>query len=99
MFPPIEELEALRGSPIVIPSVRCETSFLMPATEHLPRQARDKHRKSTKRDASAGLAQAKRGDKPHRHPYEIARSGEKNGLFEPFIYINDDFAKTGSGQT
>jgi len=22
----------------------------------------------------------------------------KNGLFEPFIYKNDDFAKTGSGQ-
>ena len=25
--------------------------------------------------------------------------GEKNGLFEPFIYENDDFTKTGSGQT
>jgi hypothetical protein len=23
----------------------------------------------------------------------------ENGLFEPFIYINDDFTKTGSGQT
>ena len=23
----------------------------------------------------------------------------KNGIFEPLIYINDDFAKTGSGQT
>jgi hypothetical protein len=23
----------------------------------------------------------------------------KNGLFEPFISKNDDFAKTGSGQT
>jgi hypothetical protein len=23
----------------------------------------------------------------------------KNGIFEPFVYKNDDFAKTGSGQT
>jgi hypothetical protein len=23
----------------------------------------------------------------------------KNGIFEPFIYINDHFAKTSSGQT
>jgi hypothetical protein len=23
----------------------------------------------------------------------------KNGLFEPFIHKNDDFTKTGSGQT
>jgi hypothetical protein len=23
----------------------------------------------------------------------------KNAIFEPFIYINDHFAKTGSGQT
>jgi hypothetical protein len=27
-------------------------------------------------------------------PYKV-----KNGLFEPFIYKNDDFTKTGSGQT
>jgi hypothetical protein len=28
-----------------------------------------------------------------------ARSGEKNVLFAPFIYKNDHFTKTGSGQT
>jgi hypothetical protein len=28
----------------------------------------------------------------------IARPAE-NGIFEPFIYKNDHFAKTGSGQT
>ena len=28
-----------------------------------------------------------------------AKPGEKNVLFEPFIYKNDLFTKTGSGQT
>jgi hypothetical protein len=27
------------------------------------------------------------------------QAGKKNGLFEPFIYKNEHFTKTGSGQT
>jgi hypothetical protein len=29
----------------------------------------------------------------------IAAAPAKNGIFEPFLYKNDHFAKTGSGQT
>ena len=67
----------------------------------LPRQTRDTHRENTqKRD-------------PPFHPQVPAASvlscsggqlqgtlpGEKNVLFAPFIYKNDHFTKTGSGQT
>ena len=32
-------------------------------------------------------------------PVSAGGVGEKNVLFEPFIYKNDHFTKTGSGQT
>jgi hypothetical protein len=32
-------------------------------------------------------------------PHGTPAGTTKNGLFEPFIYINEHFTKTGSGQT
>jgi hypothetical protein len=32
-------------------------------------------------------------------PFRPIQSAAKNGIVEPFIYKNDHFAKTGSGQT
>ena len=50
----------------------------------LPRQARDKHRENSKK-----------GTFSRRHSARC----EKRHLFAPFIYKNEYFTKTGSGQT
>jgi hypothetical protein len=50
----------------------------------LPRQARGKHRENSKKDAV----------------FRTAAVGIRNlCIFEPFIYKNEHFTKTGSGQT
>ena len=58
-----------------------------------PRQARDKYttvgKVENEADVSAGVVGVQLA----------ATTGEKNVLFEPFLYKNDLFTKTGSGQT
>ena len=65
--------------------------FSLHKTIHLPRQARDEHKETRKRGAaSAGW---------RIPPVLWSVVGEENGIFEPFIYKNEHFTKTGSGQT
>jgi hypothetical protein len=65
--------------------------FSLHKTVHLPRQARDEHKETRKRGAaSAGW---------RIPPVLWSVVGEENGIFEPFIYKNEHFTKTGSGQT
>jgi hypothetical protein len=58
----------------------------------LPRQARDKHRKTQKK---SGCVPFRLGCAAR----PVTLPGEKTALFAPFIYKNQHFAKTGSGQT
>jgi hypothetical protein len=67
-----------------------------PEMINLPRQARDKHREALKTHAatrgvfSAGIP----------WPVVVILAVRKTPLFAPiYIYINDHFTKTGSGQT
>ena len=53
--------------------------------------------KKTQSGACFGLAKTTKNNGPG--PIERMLIPAKNGIFEPFIYKNDDFAKTGSGQT
>jgi hypothetical protein len=53
----------------------------------LPRQARDQHKEQPKYKMRLSS---------HR---KVSQPPAENGFFEPFIYKNDHFAKTGSGQT
>jgi len=62
-----------------------------------PRQAQDKHRESTQKRRLCFISNA--ADPAPRLDIQ-AKPGEKNVLFAmPFIYKNDLFTKTGSGQT
>jgi hypothetical protein len=56
----------------------------------LPRQARDKHREDSKKDAFL---------QDPRDRDTLGESGKKTRLCAPFYTKNDHFAKTGSGQT
>ena len=58
-----------------------------------PRQARDKHRESTQKKSGGFRMQV--GGKAAGTGAAVS----KNGHFEPFIYKNEHFTKTGSGQT
>ena len=51
----------------------------------------------TQSGACFGLAKTTKNNGPG--PIERMLIPAKNGIFEPFIYIIDHFAKTGSGQT
>jgi RNA polymerase subunit RPABC4/transcription elongation factor Spt4 len=70
------------------------------ATGYAPSRRRKSCRVCGRRAAAAawsGLIPARSFAKSARSDSTL--SPAKNGIFEPFIYINDNFAKTGSGQT
>jgi len=75
----------------------------------LPRQARDKHRESSQKSGVSLLRcvwqfcdiKVDQTNTSSNRPGGINNKGvvRKTVLFEPFIYKNDLFTKTGSGQT
>eukprot|EP01046_Picozoa_sp_COSAG06_P015870 COSAG06_NODE_1032_length_11010_cov_13.156448_3_plen_99_part_00 len=69
--------------------------------DDLPRQARDKHREENSKNRLAQLNElAALVDADGDGTITIWEfCGAKTPLFAPFIYKNDHFTKTGSGQT
>jgi len=67
----------------------------------LPRQARDKHRESTQKKSGVFSQNLNTGGSYQNYwgSWIMDWFGKETRLFAPFIYTNDDFTKTGSGQT
>ena len=74
------------------------SSRLYVKTIFLPRQARDKHRESTQKRDCRFLADTC-GVKTSTKCVKEMESQVGKRSFKPFVYKNDDFTKTGSGQT
>ena len=71
--------------------------LLIKHTDHLPRQASDTDdmENSTKHTHAAAVFSPRR---LYRRA-QLLNTGAETRLFEPFLYVNAHFAKTGSGQT
>jgi hypothetical protein len=80
-----------------------ETKTIMVSLCDLPRQARDcdlpRQAQDRQKAHLQGIPDAISGARAAQVCQRNQALPAKNGIFEPFIYKNDHFTKTGSGQT